>query len=80
MILLCKKLCVDVYILYEGLYICGWIDDEHWLGFWTWFVVINHDYGVLDVEKNVYQGFDVNWWRNGLDSLVYVIKGWLCGC
>ena len=71
---------VDVYILFEGLWICGWIVDDQLLGFWTWFVVINHDYGVLVVEKNVYQGFDVIWWRNDLDRFVYGIKGWLCGC
>ena len=69
-----------VYILFEGLFWCGWIVNEHLLGFWTWFVEIDHDYGVLVVEKNVYQGFDVIWWRNGLDRFVYGIKGWLCGC
>ena len=59
--LLCKIYMVDVYILFERLCICGWIVDEQLLGFWTWFVEFDHDYGVLVVEKNVYQGFDVIW-------------------
>ena len=70
---------VDVYILFEGLFWCGWIVDEQLLGFWTYFVVIDDDYGVLVVEKNVCQGFDMFWWRNGLDRFVYGITSLLDG-
>ena len=76
---LCKIYMVDVYILFKGVNWCGWIIHEWLLGFWTCFVEIDDDYGVLVVEKNVYQGFDMFWWRNGLDRLLFDIKGWLDG-